>query len=458
MHISTVGAILGLVLAIFLIIKKVNPTYSLILGAVLGGVIGGVGWVFDGKMSFLQIFPNTVNSIMGTTTGTGIRGVVPAIIRILAAGVLAGVLIKSGAAEVISRAIIRLFGAKFALLALALSTLVLTAVGVFIDVAVITVAPVAITIAKSTGLHCVPMLLALIGGGKAGNVISPNPNTIATSGNLGVPLFDLMLAGLPAMLVGLAVSVLLAMWLSKKFGVNTEAVVDDIEIVEDNKDKEFDNLPSLWAALVAPIVVVLLLAFNPILYNIVKDAPSTMIDPMIALPIGGILGAIAMKKSKKIVEYLSFGLSKMTPVAIMFVGTGAIAGVIQDSNLSKDIEALFSNLSLSIVWIAPLAGIMFSAATGSTTAAATIASSAFTSVVDGKTMFLDGSISNLSAAAMIHSGAATLDHMPHGTFFHATCGSVNMDIKSRLKLIPYETVIGLCMTIVTTMVFGLVIR
>ncbi|MCL1953581.1 MAG: hypothetical protein FWF58_02405, partial [Firmicutes bacterium] len=74
MHISTVGAILGLVLAIFLIIKKVNPTYSLILGAVLGGVIGGVGWVFDGKMSFLQIFPNTVNSIMGTTTGTGIRG------------------------------------------------------------------------------------------------------------------------------------------------------------------------------------------------------------------------------------------------------------------------------------------------------------------------------------------------------------------------------------------------
>jgi len=63
-------------------------------------------------------------------------------------------------------------------------------------------------------------------------------------------------------------------------------------------------------------------------------------------------------------------------------------------------------------------------------------------------------VSGLAAAAMIHAGATVFDHMPHGSFFHATGGSVNMDIKERLKLIPYESAVGLIMTIVSTLIFG----
>jgi hypothetical protein len=44
--------------------------------------------------------------------------------------------------------------------------------------------------------------------------------------------------------------------------------------------------------------------------------------------------------------------------------------------------------------------------------------------------------------------------MPHGSFFHATGGSVGMAIKERLKVIPYETAIGLIMTVVSTLIFG----
>ena len=44
--------------------------------------------------------------------------------------------------------------------------------------------------------------------------------------------------------------------------------------------------------------------------------------------------------------------------------------------------------------------------------------------------------------------------MPHGSFFHATGGSVNMDMKERLKLIPYESAVGLIMTIASTLIFG----
>ena len=37
---TTLGAIVGLVIAIVLIIKKVQPAYSLILGALIGGIMG----------------------------------------------------------------------------------------------------------------------------------------------------------------------------------------------------------------------------------------------------------------------------------------------------------------------------------------------------------------------------------------------------------------------------------
>ena len=60
-------------------------------------------------------------------------------IRVLAAGMLAGVMMESGAAESIANAIVR--GARKAILSLALSTMVITAVGVFIPVAVLIVAP-----------------------------------------------------------------------------------------------------------------------------------------------------------------------------------------------------------------------------------------------------------------------------------------------------------------------------
>ena len=37
------GAIFGIIVAIMLILKKVNPTYSLIIGAIVGALIGGAG-------------------------------------------------------------------------------------------------------------------------------------------------------------------------------------------------------------------------------------------------------------------------------------------------------------------------------------------------------------------------------------------------------------------------------
>lgn len=88
---------------------------------------------------------------------------------------------------------------------------------------------------------------------------------------------------------------------------------------------------------------------------------------------------------------------------------------------------------------------MMSLATASTTAGTAVASSVFSQTI------LDLGVPALAGAAMIHAGATVFDHMPHGSF---TGGSVHMDMKERLKLIPYESAVGLMIAVVSTLIFG----
>lgn len=88
-------------------------------------------------------------------------------------------------------------------MALALATMLLCTVGVFIDVAVITVAPVALSIGKRLNLSPSVLLIAMIGGGKCGNIISPNPNTIIAAGNFNADLSAVMFANILPAVIGL---------------------------------------------------------------------------------------------------------------------------------------------------------------------------------------------------------------------------------------------------------------
>lgn len=412
--VSAIGALVALIVAIFLILKKVSPAYGMLVGALVGGLIGGAD------------LSQTVSLMIG-----GAQGITTAVMRILAAGVLAGVLIESGAANSIAETITNKLGETRALLALALATMILTAVGVFVDVAVITVSPIALALARRSDLSKAAILLAMIGGGKAGNIMSPNPNAIAAADTFHLPLTSVMMAGIIPALFGL----ILTYFLAKRL-INKGSKVTDKEVIV----LETQNLPSFLTALVAPLVAILLLALRP-LFDI-------KVDPLIALPLGGLIGALCMGKLRNINSYAINGLSKMTPVAIMLLGTGALAGIIANSGLKEVLIQGLEHSGLPSYILAPISGALMSLATASTTAGTAVASNVFSSTL------LELGVSSLAGAAMIHAGATVFDHMPHGSFFHATGGSVNMDIKERLKLIPYESVVGLMMTIVSTLIFG----
>lgn len=411
---TTFGALIGLAIAIILIIKKVHPAYSLILGALIGGIAGGGGLV------------TTVDTMV-----SGAQGMMSSVLRIMTSGILAGALIKTGSAQKIAETIVEKMGEKKAVAAIAIATMIICAVGVFVDISVITVAPIALAIGKRANLSKESLLLAMIGGGKAGNIISPNPNTIAASEAFGVDLTALMMKNAVPAVCALIVTIILSSFLSRK--------KNGLKVLDTDCDTSDSTLPGFLPSILGPIAVIILLALRPI--------AGISIDPLIALPIGGILCTLVTGNSRKLIEFTEFGLSKVIGVSILLIGTGTIAGIIKASALQYDVIHVLEMMNMPAFVLAPLAGILMAGATASTTAGATIASQTFASTL------IEQQVPALAAAAMIHAGATVIDSLPHGSFFHATGGSVNMSIGDRMKLIPFEAMVGLTSTITSVVLF-----
>jgi gluconate:H+ symporter, GntP family len=429
LDISWIGALSGLALAIILILFRLAPTYSLILGAIAGAFIGGAN------------FADAVSILI-----TGTQSVQGTVIRIIAAGVFAGVMMESGAAESIAKAIVDKLGGTKAMLSLALATMIITAVGVFIPVAVLIVAPIALSVGNKMGYSKVALLIALSGGGKAGNIISPNPNTIAAAGGFDLDVNQVMIGGLVPAIFGVVVTVIIASIIKYK-----GSKVTDDEAAELEKASA-TNLPALSKALVTPIIAIVLLMISPIGSMIGIDALAKLkIDSLFILPFAGVVGAMALGKRKQLLDYCTSGLNRMTPTILIIIGAGAIGGLIATSDLPEQVVALVETSGLSGTFLAPIAGILMAAATASTSTGVILATGSFSDAI------LNTGVAPLAAAVMTHAGATVIDHLPHGTYFHVTRNAMNMSMKDRMKVVGFESMVGITMTIVAVVLFGYIL-
>jgi GntP family gluconate:H+ symporter len=256
-------------------------------------------------------------------------------------------------------------------------------------------------------------------------------NAIAVADAFNVPLTSVMAAGVIPGLFGMA----LAYFIAKKL-VNKGSKV----LAHEVHNIDLSALPSFGAAIVAPLVAISLLALRPF--------AGINVDPLIVLPLGGLLGAVVMGRFRDVNQFSVLGLSRMAPVAVMLLGTGTLAGIIANSGLKTGLIDILTTSGLPSYLLAPISGAMMSLATASTTAGAAVASSVFSQTI------LELGVSAIAGAAMIHAGSTVFDHMPHGSFFHTTGGAVHIEMKERLKLIHYESAVGLMIAAVSTLMFG----
>ncbi|WP_418968886.1 GntP family permease [Alloscardovia omnicolens] len=421
------AALLGLALAIILILRKLNTTYALLLGAVFGCLIGGAS------------FTDTTNIIV-----EGTQSVMGTVVRVLAAGVLAGVMMESGAADRIAQTIVGVFGTRMAILSLALATMIICAVGVFIPVAVLIVAPIAIEVGTKLHMSKIALLVALSGGGKAGNIISPNPNTIAVASGFKVDVSSVMISSFIPALCGLAMTVLLASLIQHR-GILVET---DMSLRQGAATENKNNVPSIGRSLVAPVLAVGLLLINPLgsVFNI-ELLKSFHVDAMYILPFAAIVGLLAMKQGKKIVDYTKAGLQRMIDVVLILIGAGALGGLITHSDLPAQIVNVIDNMGISGSFLAPISGILMAAAAASTSTGVILGSKSFGASI------LSFGVSPTAAAVTMQAGATVIDALPHGNYFHVTAKTLNMNIAQRMHVLAYEAIIGLTMTVAATVLY-----
>ena len=426
MVISWWGALIGLALAIYLILKKLNPVYSLMLGAIIGALLGGASLT-----GTIDILVKGEQSVMGT------------VLRVLAAGVLAGVMMESGAAETLARTIVDKLGDRMAILSLALATMVITAVGVFIPVAVLIVAPIALEVGRRMHISKLALLVALSGGGKAGNIISPNANTIAAAKGFGLELSQVMTADCLPAVVALIVTVIVARLLVKKGDAVMEADLGDMV------DSDTGNLPTLGQAVVTPILAIVLLLLNPI----GQVAHLTLLtkvnlDATYVLPFAAIVGALVMKKGRELRDYARVGMTRMTDVVLILIGAGAIGATITSSNLPQLLIKGVEASHMPGVLLAPISGILMAAATASTSTGVILATGSFAKAI------LGFGVAPLAAAAMVHTGAIVIDQLPQGNYFHVTANAMHMDLRQRSQGILYEAMVGGSAMLTATILYG----
>ncbi|WP_125967628.1 GntP family permease [Bifidobacterium samirii] len=416
------AALLGLALAIVLILRKLNATYALMLGAIVGCLVGGAS------------LSQTVNVVVA-----GGQSVMGTIVRVLAAGVLAGVMMESGAANRIAKTIVTKFGESLAIFSLAFATMIICAVGVFIPVAVLIVAPIAIEVGNRLHISKLALIVALSGGGKAGNIMSPNPNTIAVASGFDVQPSAVMVGSFVPALCGLAMAVLLATLLR---GRGPAPTIDEVDA--DGGDEA--SLPSIGRALVAPVIAVVLLLVNPVgsVLNI-ELLTCFQVDAMYILPLAAVIGLFAMGQGRNLLAFTKAGIGRMTDVVLILIGAGALGGLITNSDLSSQIVDLIKAWGVSGSLLAPIAGILMAAATASTSTGVILGSSSFGASI------LDFGVSPVAAAVTMQAGATVIDHLPHGNYFHVTAQSMKMTVGERMRSVPFETLVGLTMTVAATL-------
>jgi len=411
---GTVGVIIGVALSIFLVIMKLNPLTSMFLGAIVGAFIGGA--------NLEQVLMNIVVS--------GGHSVMLVNARILACGVLAGVLIETGAAETIAKTIVKTLGEKAALLSLALAAMVILAVGVFIPISVIILAPIALSVAKKTNVSKYAALLALSGGAKAGNIISPNPNAVTAADVFGLPLSQVMLGGIGPSIITLIATVLVASLLKKK-GPMVES--EDLD-VDDNKA----DLPPFHKAFVAPFLALFLLFVTPL-------------DPFFALPIGAFAGIIVMGKWRETISLVNAGITRMMPIVLMLIGAGALGQLIQQSYFPSMVADGLYAIGIPTLFLAPISGSIMGTATGSAAIGVLLASNSFADTL------LAAGIPALASAVMIHAGVMFMDVVPHGNYFLASQQSMKVTMIDRIKVMPYDAIVGFVLVASATIIHGFIL-
>ncbi len=360
-------AILTLSIAIILfciLVLKLNPAISLILGAIFIGLTSNIGAV------------TTVNKI-----ASGFGNLMGGIGLSVGFGVILGQLMSdSGAAKVIAQTLIKTSSKKFALYALGLTGFILS-IPVFYDVTFVILAPLAFAVSKQINkpIHYTIGVM-IIGAGAAHTLVPPTPNPLAAADILK---FDIGIMSLVGLIIGLITSLAtmrIYIFLMDKGFWNKEKDelgIENYHTQNENSVSE-ENMPSFIASLIPIVLPVILILMSTIIGIFVDTVPPIITffsHKIIALLMGVLSAYIISSKSmtKTQMDNSATEALKSCGIVLLITGAGGSFGeVINATGISTMIAENIKNISsapILALLIAFFVAALFRVALGSGTVA-----------------------------------------------------------------------------------------
>ncbi|WP_149274756.1 GntP family permease [Pareuzebyella sediminis] len=292
-------------------------------------------------------------------------------ILIALASIIGTALMRSGAAERIIRALLRLFGQKHTSIALLSGSFTL-AIPVFFD----TVFYLMIPLVKSVGVRNpkrfgLYLMTIIAGGVMAHSLIPPTPGPLFVAEEMGIDLGAMIIGGLCVGAFTVFCGYLYALWANKRWDLPMRDTPDmPISDLKQFSERKQEELPSLWLSLlpvVLPIVLITGNTFSQIALESDEGTKSelqfklanifaTLGDANIALFIATIIAMYLLwKRLNDIARFKKFiyeALSSAGMIILITSAGGAFGQMLQQTGIGIRVGELASNYHMAFLPLA----------------------------------------------------------------------------------------------------------
>lgn len=286
-----------------------------------------------------------------TSVQKGIGSILGDLVIIISLGAMLGKLVAdSGAALTIAGGFIKLFGKRYILWALLLTSFII-GIPLFYNVAFVLVVPLIITVAARYNLPAVYIgLPALASLSVTHGFLPPHPSPVALvkqfEADMGVTLLLGFIAAVPAILIaGPALAPTLKRYTAKPLQTFASTNVEE------------KDLPSMTISILVAFLPVLLIGFSAVAgsflssesvyYQIIKAIG----DPVIAMLLSVLFGVFTLgtgkeKSMKATMNVLGEAVKDVAMIILIIGGAGALKQVLADSGINAELTTYLTDMQV----------------------------------------------------------------------------------------------------------------
>lgn len=450
--------ILLLVVAIVFIVimtgkVRMNAFLVLLLAALFVGLLATnpplIQKTVDGK-AVPGIIETIANGFGGTLTNIGI---------VIVAGTIIGTILeKTGAAVVMARTMLKLFGKKNSPLAMAFSGYVVS-IPVFCDSGFVILSSLNRALAQSGGISLAVMGTALSMGLYATHtMVPPTPGPIAAAGNLGADLGLVILLGLIASIPATIAGWLYAIKVGSKIDIKPKASMTYEEML-----KKFGRLPGTQHAFIPILVPIVLIALrsvanftsNPFGTGTLKTVTVFLGNPNFALLLGVFLAmTLAVKIDKEVYgDWVSEAIKDSAVILVITAAGGSFGAVLQATGIGGVLGDILSKYNLGI-FLPFIIAAAIKTAQGSSTVSLITTSAILAPLLPS--LGFDSSMAKALVTIAIGAGSMVVSHA-NDSYFWVVSQFSDMDVNQAYKLQTGGTLFVGIVSILTIALMSLIL-